>query len=669
MQKYILLISSVVLSALTTAAITVKPTAGGQLSSLVTNHNETTLNVTGVMDARDFVFITDKLTSLTVINLEEATIAAYESATPLLGDQRIFAANAIPPMALAGHPTLERFTVPSSVTTIGQAALAGCSKLINVAMNDGLTAIDSYAFAGCPAYATATLPRSLQRLGDGAFLRCTGLKTVKLGTSGTDAPLAIGNEAFMACSALNAITFSNKLASIGHRAFAGTAIKALDLSGYTSMTSVGDYAFATTPLTTVKFPSSVTTLGTGALLYSTATSVNISNGLERIPNFAFAGAKGIATINMNASKVDSIGDYAFYMLNQPSEFIVPATVSYIGTRAMAGMTGLSTITTRAIEVPALGNEVWYGLDQPAITLMAPSASIEQYKTTEQWKEFYIKEDIRKGDVNLDGRIDVVDINAVINYILKLDPGSPFVYEAADVNNDNRIDVEDINRIINIILKIEVYAPVAPNTDDVITIDDFTIEAGQTQVINVNLTNMTSYSAMQCDIVLPEGLSVIEDGVATTLSSEQFIVKWDEQLNTLRIICYNDKGLTLGGENNQAVIAITVKADDELPAQSIIVIENATLSTTDCIAYYCENTITQVSKNTAVTDIAAAQYKVWAQGGTLVIESEQATTAQLIAMNGTYVPLAVMGGHNEYSDIHPGFYVVRIGGTSHKVVIK
>ncbi|MBR1803456.1 MAG: leucine-rich repeat domain-containing protein, partial [Muribaculaceae bacterium] len=246
MQKCILLISSLMLSALTAVAITVKPTAGGQLSTLVTNYGETTLNVTGVMDARDFAFIGEKLTKLTVINLEQATIAAYESDKPVLGPNRTFAANTIPAMALASHPTLERFTVPTSVTTIGLGALAGCPKLINVAFPDGLTNIDSYAFAGCPAYLIASLPQSLERLGDGAFMRCTALKTVKIKTTGTPAPLAIGDEAFMACSALTSITFSNKLTSIGHRALAGTMIKSLDLSGYTSLASVGDFAFATT---------------------------------------------------------------------------------------------------------------------------------------------------------------------------------------------------------------------------------------------------------------------------------------------------------------------------------------------------------------------------------------------------------------------------------------
>ena len=275
--------------------------------------------------------------------------------------------------------------------------------------------------------------------------------------------------------------------------------------------------------------------------------------------------------------------------------------------------------------------------------------------------------MRKGDVNLDGRVDVVDINAVINYILKLDPGNPFVLEAADVNGDGRVDVEDINGIINIILKIEVYAPVNPDTDDVISIDDFSIEPGQTKQLNVTLSNMEAYAALQFDVALPDGLHV--DKIATTQCSEGFTLAWEMRDNIVRILCYNDKGTTLQEKGNKNVITITVNADDNLPLQSMLLIENGTLSSNDCTAFHCENTMTLVSKTTAVDDIATTQCKVWAQGGTLIIESEQATTAQLIAMNGTFQPLAVMGGHNEYTDVLPGFYIVRIGGSSHKVVIK
>ena len=54
-----------------------------------------------------------------------------------------------------------------------------------------------------------------------------------------------------------------------------------------------------------------------------------------------------------------------------------------------------------------------------------------------------------GDVNGDTKVDVEDVNAVINMILKVSETTA----AGDVNNDGKVDVEDVNAIINIILKV------------------------------------------------------------------------------------------------------------------------------------------------------------------------------------------------------------------------
>ena len=56
-----------------------------------------------------------------------------------------------------------------------------------------------------------------------------------------------------------------------------------------------------------------------------------------------------------------------------------------------------------------------------------------------------------GDANGDGKVNVTDIMAVANYILKLETIN-FQEQAADVNADNRINVTDIMGIANIILK-------------------------------------------------------------------------------------------------------------------------------------------------------------------------------------------------------------------------
>ncbi|MBQ3730828.1 MAG: dockerin type I repeat-containing protein, partial [Muribaculaceae bacterium] len=53
----------------------------------------------------------------------------------------------------------------------------------------------------------------------------------------------------------------------------------------------------------------------------------------------------------------------------------------------------------------------------------------------------------KGDVNGDGEVNIADVNALIDIILKGTSGNP----SADVNGDGEVNIADVNSIIDIIL--------------------------------------------------------------------------------------------------------------------------------------------------------------------------------------------------------------------------
>ena len=58
---------------------------------------------------------------------------------------------------------------------------------------------------------------------------------------------------------------------------------------------------------------------------------------------------------------------------------------------------------------------------------------------------------KKGDANGDGKVDVEDVNLVINFILKVQTPTASQITSCDMDNNGKIDVEDVNAIINIIL--------------------------------------------------------------------------------------------------------------------------------------------------------------------------------------------------------------------------
>jgi hypothetical protein len=89
---------------------------------------------------------------------------------------------------------LTSIIIPSSVTSIGDAAFWFCTNLTNVTIPDGVTSIGNEAFLGC-GLTSVTIPDSVMSIGDLAFVDCTNL---------TNIAVAAGNPAY---SSLNDVLF------------------------------------------------------------------------------------------------------------------------------------------------------------------------------------------------------------------------------------------------------------------------------------------------------------------------------------------------------------------------------------------------------------------------------------------------------------------------------
>ena len=61
-----------------------------------------------------------------------------------------------------------------------------------------------------------------------------------------------------------------------------------------------------------------------------------------------------------------------------------------------------------------------------------------------------KPTIPRGDINGDNKVDVSDVNIIINIMLGKASASNYPGNA-DLNNDGKVDVSDVNIVINIML--------------------------------------------------------------------------------------------------------------------------------------------------------------------------------------------------------------------------
>ena len=71
--------------------------------------------------------------------------------------------------------TNSSYTIPDSVTTIGNSAFFYCTSLTEVIIPDSVTSIGDSAFYYCKSLTNVILPDLVTSIGDSAFSRCTSL--------------------------------------------------------------------------------------------------------------------------------------------------------------------------------------------------------------------------------------------------------------------------------------------------------------------------------------------------------------------------------------------------------------------------------------------------------------------------------------------------------------
>ena len=268
------------------------------------------------------------------------------------------------------------FTIPASVTAIGDHAFSGCSNHDSVNIGNSVNYIGDFAFYICRNLDSVIIGNSVTYIGDSAFAEGSSLASITVADDNPsyqsidgnlyskdgsvliqyavakgsesftipDSVIIIRDRAFCGCLSLTSINIPDSVSFIGERTFFGCS-NLTSVSIPDSVTSIGDSAFYyCRNLTSITIPKSLTSIGDHAFSYChNLTSITIPESLTSIGDHAFSGCRGLSSIFIPDS-VAYIGTGAFTNCSSLTAVSIPDSVTFIGDFAFSSCSNLTTIT-------------------------------------------------------------------------------------------------------------------------------------------------------------------------------------------------------------------------------------------------------------------------------------------------------------------------------------
>ena len=529
------------------------------------------------------------------------------------------------------HSGLKSITLPSSLKTFGNEVFRNCGELTSVTIPNNLEEIPDSCFKYCAKLESIDL-KNVKKIGGGAF-GSTGLKNLVLPTSVKE----VCDEAFCGCpiSTLNL----GKVEKVGSCAFMSTAIEELTIpatlieTGYetfswngamkkvifedgctkvfdtmfhgnenlsevvlpNTITEIQDRAFrACKSLSTVAWPNKLERIGEQAFQESGITSAVLPISMKWIGNEAFNKCQEL--VDVDIVYIEHLGYSGFSECPKIKKICLPSTIviDEYSWGAFAWDSGLEEIeffegTTRIDNLAFIGCEnlksLPYGLPSTLESIghnaFSECKSLESVTIPQNVN--WIQEEAFK---------DCSKLTSVISRIP--DPTNMTLEKNVFTGISKNAVLYVPKGSISTYTKkgwTKYFAKVVEEPANTLYPKELSTRAGKQPTLAIAMDNDSKITALQFDLVLPEGITVAtdEDGMIITLGSRaatsHTVAKRIQNDGSVRIVCSSNSSAVFSG-NTGSVVFVKLNVDSKVADSDYdVTVRNIELSSDNGVAFH------------------------------------------------------------------------------------
>ena len=298
------------------------------------------------------------------------------------------------------------------------------------------------------------------------------------------------------------------------------------------VTEIGYKAFAYCyNLTSIEIPNSIVSIGSHAIRSCEKLQrVVIPNSVVSLGRCVFHSCTGLKSAVIGNS-VPVVDEYCFQYCYQLSDVVIGSSVTYLAIKAFYYDYELKNVTCLAPTPPAMYE--WYSFDDSNygnVTVHVPGNAIDAYKADQYWGMFnkYVSLTMATGltldksmvtlnggeQVQLTANIEPADASGAVQWTTSNS-------NVATVNSSGMVTAVGAGEAVITAATLDgsgltAQCVVRVNStnvqgDNVLTVPSILYaESGMSCELPVTMRNIAGISALQCDIVLPEGIELAQE---------------------------------------------------------------------------------------------------------------------------------------------------------------